>query len=198
RYGWLMGVVGVLGATLVTLVSFGSEGAGSPESITTGAPAPPFAAPLALSRLEGDVNVAVAAGAGEAGAVPACSVRRPDVLNLCALYERGPVVLAFFTPGGEECVKRLDALDAAAARHPGVRFAAVSIRGDRDDLRRAVGDRGWRFPVGYDRDGILATVYGVAVCPQITFLRQGGAVQDTSLGAITVADLEARVRRLER
>ena len=40
------------------------------------------------------VNVATKAGQGDAGNVPACSVRRPDVLNVCALWERGPVVLA--------------------------------------------------------------------------------------------------------
>lgn len=198
RYGWFVGVVGVLVIGLITLRSFGSEAPGLRGETTPRGAAPPFAAPLALSRLEGDVNVAVAAGAGEAGAVPACSVRGPDVLNLCALYERGPVVLAFFAPRGQKCIEQLDALDAAAARHPDVRFAAVSIRGNRDDLRRIVGDRAWRFPVGYDRDGILATVYGVAVCPQITFLRKGGRVQDTSLGAITAGNLEARVRRLER
>lgn len=197
RYGWFVGVVGVLLITLITLNTFRSEGPGS-RGITSGGPAPPFAAPLALSDLEGDVNVAVAADSGDAGAVPACSLRRPDVLNLCALYEKGPVVLAFFATRGEECVKQLDLLDDSAGRHPGIAFAAVSIRGDREDLRRTIRDRRWRFPVGYDADGILANAYGVAVCPQITFLRKGGAVQDTSLGAITARDLEARVRRLER
>jgi len=197
RYGWFVGVVGVLVIALIILNGSGAEGPGS-RGITPGGAAPPFAAPLADGKLEGDVNVAVAAGSGEAGAVPACSVRRPDVLNICALYERGPVVLAFFATRGEECIKQLDRLDDVAARHPRVRFAAVSIRGDRDDLRAIIRQRRWRFPVGYDRDGILANAYGVAVCPQITFLRRGGAVQDTSLGAITGRDLEARVRRLER
>lgn len=197
RYGWFVGVVGVLVIALITLNTFRSEGPGS-RGITTGGTAPPFAAPLALSDLVGDVNVAVAAGSGDAGAVPACSLRRPDVLNVCALYEKGPVVLAFFATRGAECITQLDRLDDVAARHPDVAFAAVSIRGDRDDLRRTIRERRWRFPVGYDRDGILANAYGVAICPQITFLRKGGAVQDTSLGAIDARDLEARVRRLER
>jgi hypothetical protein len=197
RYGWFIGVVGVLLIALVPLSNLQSEGPGS-RGLTTGGAAPPFAAPLALAGLEGDVNVAVRADSGEAGAVPACSVRRPDVLNLCTLYERGPVVLAFFATRGEDCVTQLDLLDQVAARHPDVAFAAISIRGDRDDLRRTIRDRRWRFPVGYDADGILANAYGVAVCPQITFIRKGGAVQDTSLGTIDGRDLEARVRRLER
>lgn len=198
RYGWFVGAVGVLVVAAVTVSSLGSDGPSLPGGIAKGAAAPPFAAPLASSRLEGDVNVAVRAGAGDAGAVPACSILRPDVLNLCALYGRGPVVLAFFAPGGEECVTQIDALDDAATRHRAVRFAAVSIRGSREGLRRTVRDRGWRLPVGYDRDGILATLYGVAACPQITFVRRGGTVQDTSLGPLGAAELEARVRRLER
>ncbi len=197
RYGWFVGVAGVLVVALVTLNGVGAQGPGS-RGIAAGVQAPPFAAPLALSDLEGDVNVAVRANSGDAGAVPACSVRGKDVLNLCALYERGPVVLAFFATRGEECVTQLDRLDDVSAWHAGVRFAAVSIRGDREGLRRLVGDRRWRFPVGYDADGILADAYGVAICPQITFVRKGGAVQGTSLGAISAGDLEARVRRLER
>ncbi len=197
RYGWFVGVVGVLLIATIVLSNLRTDGPGS-RGITTGGKAPPFAAPLATSRLQGDVNVAVAANSGDAGSVPACSLRRPDVLNLCALYEKGPVVLAFFATRGEECVKQLDLLDDVSARHPDIRFAAISIRGDRADLRRTIRDRRWRFPVGYDADGILANAYGVAVCPQITFLRKGGAVQDTTFGAVSARGLEARVRRLER
>lgn len=197
RYGWFVGVVGVLLIALITLNTFRStsDGPGS-RGITTGGKAPVFAAPLALSALQGDVNVATKAGSGDAGAVPACSVRRPDVLNLCALTEKGPVVLAFFATRGGECVRQLDRLDDARQLHPEVSFAAVSIRGDRADLRRTIRDRGWRFPIGYDADGILANAYGVAVCPQITYLEKGGTVQGTSLGAIDARDLEARIRRL--
>lgn len=201
RYGWFVGVVGVLVIALITLNTFRSEGPGS-RGITTGGDAPPFAAPLALSALAASddnyVNVAVEAGQGDAGAVPACSVRRPDVLNICALWERGPVVLAFFATRSQKCVQQLDQLDDIARRHPRVSFAAMSIRGDLGDVRALVRGRRWGFPVGYDTDGILANAYGVAVCPQITFLRRGGAVQDTSLGAIAAPDLEARVGRLER
>lgn len=198
RYGWFVGVVGVLLIAVVTLNTFrtGSKGPGS-RGITAGGTAPPFAAPLALSNLQGDVNVATKANSGDAGSVPACSIRRPDVLNLCTLTAKGPVVLAFFATRGGECVRQLDRLDDARARHPEISFAAVSIRGDRAGLRRTIRDRGWRFPIGYDADGILANAYGVAVCPQITFLRKGGAVLSTTLGAIDARELERRIRALE-
>ncbi|MBA2349510.1 MAG: redoxin domain-containing protein, partial [Solirubrobacterales bacterium] len=143
-----------------------------------------------------DVNVAVKADQGDAGRVPACSVRSDDVLNFCALYEKGPVVLALFAPRSQECTEQLDQLDDAARRHPEVAFAAVSIRGKLDDVRDLVRDRRWSFPVGYDDDGVLANAYGVVVCPQLNFVRQGGSVQDTALGAIAPRALEAKIDAL--
>lgn len=197
RYGWFIGVVGVLVITLITLNTFRSDGPGS-TGLSADAVAPAFAAPLALSALEGDVNVATKTGQGDAGGVAACSIRRPDVLNLCALTERGPVVLAFFATRGAECIRQLDLLDDLARTSPGIGFAAVSIKGDRGDLRELIKERRWTFPVGYDADGILANLYGVAVCPQISFLRKGGRVVSTSIGELDRPGLEQRLRELRR
>lgn len=197
RYTWFVGVVAVLVLAYITVNTISSDGPGS-RGLEIGTKVPPFAAPLALSDLEGDVNVARKANSGDAGKVPACSVRRPDVLNVCQLYERGPLVLAFFATRGEQCTRELDALERVRRRHPRVEFAAVAIRGDRDDVRDLVRDRGWSFPVGYDSDGILANIYGVAVCPQLTYVRQGGTVAETGLGEASEQELERRVRALER
>lgn len=197
RYTWFIGVVAVLVLGYISLNSLSSEGVGS-RGLDIGRRLPPFAAPLALSDLEGDVNVATKAGQEDAGPIPACAVRRPEVLNVCRLWERGPVVLAFFATRGAECTRELDALDDVRALHPGVQFAAVSIRGDRADLRELVRKRRWRFPVGYDRDGVLANLYGVAVCPQITYALPGGAVVETSLGELDARGLDGRVGALER
>jgi hypothetical protein len=158
----------------------------------------PFAAPLALGPVDGDVNVARRRGQGAAGARPACEVRGPGILNVCALWERGPVVLAFLATRGARCTGELDALERERARHPGVQFAAVAIRGDRGELRALVRRHRWRFPVGWDRDGILANVYGVAVCPQLTFALPGGRVTATTLGELRAAALDRRVAALER
>jgi hypothetical protein len=197
RYGWFLGVVGVLLLGLVLLNGARSHGPGS-RGVQVGARMPAFAAPLALGTLTGDVNVATKAGQGDAGSVPACAVRRTDVLNVCRLWERGPVVLAFFATRGAECTRELDALEAVRRRHPGVQFAAVSIRGNRDDVRRLVRRHAWRFPVGYDSDGITANLYGVAVCPQVTYALPGGRVTGTSLGELGPREIDARVRALER
>jgi hypothetical protein len=158
---------------------------------------PPFAAPLATSRLEGDVNVAVRANQGEAGRVPACRLRGPDILNVCQLYDRGPVVLTFAVTGGVRCVRQLDVIERIRARHPGVQFAGVVLRGRRDAVRRTVRAHRWGFPVGYDHDGALAPLYGVVVCPLTTFALPGGRVRSTSVGELAPSRLERRVRALE-
>jgi hypothetical protein len=197
RYGWFVGVVAVLLIAYVSLNSARSHGPGS-EGVRSGARMPPFAAPLALGPVDGDVNVARRRGQGAAGKRPACDVRGPGILNVCALWERGPVVLAFLATRGARCTGELDALERERARHPGVQFAAVAIRGDRGELRALVRRHRWRFPVGWDRDGILANLYGVAVCPHLTFALPGGRVTATTVGEVRAADLDRRLAALER
>jgi hypothetical protein len=202
RYGWFVGIVAVLALGYVTINTLRSNGPGS-RGVAVGRPAPPFAAPLATSDLQGDVNFATGRGGGDAGSVPACSVHGPRVLNLCDLYARRPVVLAFFAAPGKACVRELDVLDRVGAAHPDVAFAAVALgarerSGERDRVRRLVRAHRWRLPVAYDADGVLANLYGVAVCPQISYLRRGGRVAGTSLGELGAAGVTARVVALER
>lgn len=175
----------------------GGDGGVTARGLERGEKLPPFAAPLALSRLEGDVNVAVQAHQGEAGDVPACRLRGRDILNVCELYERGPVVLAFAVTGGGRCVRPLDAIERIRGRHRGVQFAGVALRGDREAVRRVVRAHRWGFPIGYDRDGALAPLYGVVVCPLTTFALPGGRVRSSSVGELTPAQLDRRVRALE-
>jgi AhpC/TSA family len=181
-------VVGVLAIVAVAYISFNSlrtEGPGS-RGLAVGDELPAFAAPLALSDLEGDAVVSERA----------CDVRGADVLNVCELAERGPVVLGFFAEPADRCNDQIDLLDRLRGRFPRVQFAAVAIRGDRDDLRRRVGERGWRLPVGHDEDGAVTNLYGVAVCPVTTFAARGGKVRDTTIGSLDERALVARVREL--
>ena len=154
---------------------------------------PPFAAPLASSKLDGDANLATEPGQGQQGSRPACEVRGPDIVNSCALAERGPVVLAFLATRSERCDRQIDALQAVAGDYPDVSVAAVAIRGDRDDLRRTIRERGWTLPVAYDRDGAVANAYAVAICPTITFAHRGGNVEGTSLELLEGAELRRRI-----
>ena len=144
----------------------------------------PFAAPDALGPLDGDANVATRKSAGtQAGKRYACLVRGPGIVNVCQLAERGPVVLAFVAARGGRCVSELDTIERIRHAYPRVQFAAVAIKGDRNDLRKTIRSHGWGFPVAYDRDGVLANIYHVAVCPQITLADRGGKVRQTLIGS---------------
>ncbi|MEA2393745.1 MAG: hypothetical protein QOJ82_1636 [Solirubrobacteraceae bacterium] len=197
RYGWFVGVVALLLLAYVSLNTLRSAPVGS-RGLAVDQRVPPFAAPLALGRLQGDVNVARRPGQGAAGARPACQVRGPDILNSCQLAERGPFVLAFLATRGARCTRELDRLEQARRRHPDVQVAAVAIRGDRGELRTLVRSHGWRFPVAWDHDGILANLFGVAVCPQLTYALPGGAVQATTVGELREGELDRRLGALAR
>jgi hypothetical protein len=180
KSGWLVGAIGVVVLAYITLNTLRTESAGS-RGPAPGTRLPAFAMPLAGSGSDADANVAAHAGSGPEGNRPACSVRGPQILNVCALVERRPLVLAFLATRSERCKRQVDVLDRVAARFPDVGFAAVAVRGDHGDLRRTQRERGWRISVGYDHDGAVANLYGVAVCPLVTFARRGGEVALTSL-----------------
>jgi len=191
--------VGVIGLVIVVLITLNTvltksrAGAG----IAPGERVPPFAVPLATGTLEGDANFAVRPNEGSAGQRAACTVVGARILNICQLYERGPVVLALFVNSGS-CAHVLDRLRALAPQFPGVSFAAVAIRGDRRALRALVRARAPNIPVGFDRDGALVSLYKMISCPQITLAEPGGTVQSRALLELpSLATLRARVAALE-
>jgi hypothetical protein len=178
-------IVGVLALAAIAYISYNSivtEGPGS-RGVEAGEELPAFAAPLALSDLDGDADMS-------------CDERGEDILNVCELAERGPVVLAFFAEPIGRCVEQIDILDRLRQRFPDVQFAAVATLGERADLRERVRDRGWGLPVGYDHDGAVANAYAVAVCPQITFARRGGQVTRTTFGSQDETELTAAIEEL--
>jgi hypothetical protein len=193
RYVGLLAVVVVVALTIAVALTSSNGAMGIPP----GEAIPPFAAPLASGTLNGDVNVATHANEGSAGKTPACAVRGAGVLNVCELYERGPVVLALFVDAGS-CPAVLEDMQALAGEFPGVSFAAVSIKGERGSLRRLVLARRLRnVAVGFDSDGVLASMYRLVSCPQLTFVLPGGIVQSPALlSRPPLATLRARVGEL--
>lgn len=181
RYGWLVGVLAVVILAYILLNTLRTKGPGA-EGPQPGTRLAPFAAPLILSALDGDANVAARPNSGRAGKVPACNLRRPDVLTSCGLSARGPVVLGFYFTRGARCEGSFDVMQKLAARMPGVQFAGVVVRGDRDKERKTVRDHGWTFPIAYDHDGGLANVYGIAGCPEVVLAYPGGVVRGTVVG----------------
>jgi hypothetical protein len=194
-YGRYVGLLALLILALITVNTILTKPNGD-KGIATGARVPPFAVPLALGNLPGEADVATHANEGLAGKVPACKERGAQILNICQLYEQGPVVLALFVDGGS-CADVLGDMQQLAPAFPRVRFAAVAIKGATGGVRKLIRSRGLSFPVGLDRDGALAALYKLATCPQVSFILPGGKAQSGALlSTPSLAELRTRVSRL--
>jgi len=197
RYAWLVGILMLMGVSVLLITTaLPNKGEGL-FSLAPGKRLPKFAAPLALGHLEGDANVCQKRPCPKgSGKVPACELRSREVLNLCEL-ERRPLVLTFIFDRGADCFPQVDRVERMMRDVPRVRFATVYFtRKHRDEVRRIVASRGWREPVGIDRDGQILNRYGVGVCPTTVFAKAGGVVLDSKLGNLTEAELKATARRL--
>ncbi len=187
RYVVILALAILVGITINT-ISTKPHGAGG---VAAGERVPPFAVPLATGNLTGDANVSTT------GRAPACTVRGPRILNICQLYEHGPVVLALFVDAGG-CTDVLDDLQALAPSYPRVQVAAVGLRADRGSVRSLLSSHGISFPVGIDDQGDLAALYKIATCPQVTFIERGGVAQGRALlGRPSRATLRSRMAELE-
>ncbi len=192
------GYVALLG--LIALAAFTVHVALSPRkgstAIRPGTGIPPFAAPYAIGGPSGEVDVATHANDGLAGRVAACGERGPKILNICQLYERGPVVLALFFKAGS-CPTVLTRMQELASEFPRVSFAAVAVKDDASSTAALVRAKRLRFPVGVDGEGRLGQLYAMVSCPQVTFVYPGGIVQSPSLlNTPSLATLRARVGAL--
>jgi len=195
RYGRYVALLAIVIVALITVNTIVTKPNGV-AGLAPGERLVPFAVPLASSTLEGDANVATRYHQGEAGPVPACDVHEGGALNICQLYERGPVVLALFIDGGS-CTQVLSTMQSLVSSFPAVRFVAVAIKGERGPVRRLIRARHLTFPVGLDKDGALAALYKLATCPQVTFALRGGVVQSRALlSSPSPATLRRRVAEL--
>lgn len=179
HYGRYAGLLALVILALITVNTIVTKPNGA-KGLAPGERMPPFAVPLALGNLVGDADTARHADEGAAGRVPACRERGPQILNICQLYEEGPVLLALFVDGGS-CPDVLGDMQALAPSFPGVRFAAVAIKNGRSEVRKLIAKRGLTYAVGLDSDGALAALYKVATCPQLTFAYPGGEVQSRAI-----------------
>lgn len=192
RYIAVLGLIALFGVALHATLTARNLLAG----IAAGKPLPPFAAPLAIGGPRGEVDVATHAGEGQAGQRPACAVRGQGILNICELYERGPVVLALFIDAGS-CANILSDMQRLVPSFPQVEFAAVAIREERAPVAKLVRSKRLSFPVGVDQEGRLGGLYSMLSCPQVTFAYPGGVVQgSTLLDNVSIGALRARVRAL--
>jgi hypothetical protein len=168
-------------------------------------PLPEFAVPAAAGLLEGDANVAQDDCESsrlpcpeDARRTPACRLRTPGAIRVCDLFDH-PALISFWFSKGGGCVSQQDVVDRAYARYRGrVRFLSLDVRDDRDAVRELIESRGWRMPVGYDRDGAVAALYRVGGCPTFAYVYPGGLLQAASIGELDREQLGRRIERLLR
>lgn len=208
RYSVLAGLLfaAVIAIALVNTLGNKDEGTLGLDKLPARWPLPEFAVPRAAGPLEGDANVAqddcetsqTPCPPGDRRA-PACHIPTAGAIRVCELFDR-PLVLSFwFSRGGGTCVRQQDAVSRAYERYRGrVSFLSLDVRDDRGTVRDLIRGHRWRMPVGYDRDGAVAALYRIGLCPTFAYAYPGGTLQDASIGELTAAQLEARVRRLLR
>lgn len=164
---------------------------------------PEFAVPAAAGALEGDANIAQDdCSAGEVPCPsgsrrsPACRVRTPGAIRVCDLFGRPSVISFWFSKGGD-CIDQQDVVSKAYSRYRGrVSFLSLDIRDDRETVRGLIRSRGWKMPVGYDRDGAVAGLYRVGGCPTFAYVYPGGTLESASIGNLDVGGLSERIERL--
>lgn len=207
RYSILVGLLFLAVIAIATLHSIGGGGDGGRTLGLDPFPArwalPSFAVPAAAGALEGDANIAqddcstsAVPCPDESRREPACRIRTRGAIRACDLFGK-PLVISFWFSEGEGCVEQQDVVERAQRRYRGrVGFLSLDIRDDRDALRGLIREHGWTMPVGYDRDGAVATLYGVGGCPTLAYAFPGGTLQDASIGDLTSAQLDRRIQAL--
>lgn len=202
-------VVGLIFLAIVVVAVIGTVGGGGGEG-TLGLdrqqprwPLPEFAVPAAAGKLEGDANVsqddcesAAVPCPEDARRSPACRIDTPGAIRVCDLFDLPLVISFWFTKGGN-CTNQQDIVDTVYRRYRGrVNFLSLDVHDDRDAVRDLVRRHGWRLPVGYDRDGAVASLYKVGGCPTFAYVYPGGTLESAGIGDLSAAALSGRVERL--
>ncbi len=205
RYSILVGLifVAIVAVALIHGVPGGGETLGLDKQPSRWA-LPEFAVPAAAGRLEGDANVAQDNCAAASLPCPAdsrrtaaCQVRTPGSIRVCDLFDRPLVISFWFSKGGGDCVDQQDVVSQVYSRYRGhVNFLSLDIRDDRDTVRELIRGGDWKMPVGYDRDGAVASLYRVGGCPTFAYVYPGGTLESASIGNLDAGELGARIERL--
>jgi hypothetical protein len=206
RYSIVVGLLFLAVIAIASVRTLGGGGGGETlglDRFPARWPLPEFAVPAGAGQLEGDANVAQ--DDCESSAVPcpdgarrrpACRIGTEGAIRVCDFFDR-PLVISFWFTKGDGCVDQQDVVQAAYERYRGrVGFLSLDIRDGRDTLRDLIRQHGWTMPIGYDRDGAVATLYGVGGCPTFAYAYPGGTLQSASIGDLSAAQLRIRINRL--
>jgi hypothetical protein len=208
RYTILVGLVflAVIVVAVISKLGQGGEGTLGLEERPERWPLPEFAVPDAAGQLEGDANIAQddcstsqVPCPEDARRKPACRISEPGAIRVCDLFGRPSLISFWFSKGGDDCVTEQDAVNEAFRRYGGrVGFLSLNVRDDRDKVRDLIHERDWQMPVGYDRDGAVASLYRVGGCPTFAYVYPGGTLESASVGILTAQQLGRRLDSLLR
>lgn len=207
RYSLVVGLIFLAVIVVATVNTLGGGGGGQTlglDKLPSRWPLPEFAVPEAAGKVEGDANVAqddcetsAIPCPQDAQRTPACLVELEEAIRVCDLFDRPLVISFWFSKGSSECVEQQDLVERVYRRYRGqVGFLSLNIRDDRDTLRDLIDERGWTMPVGYDRDGAVASLYGIGLCPTFAYVYPGGTLQSASIGELGEGQLADRIDRL--
>ncbi len=182
--------VAFLGVILIALLNLiNNEDAGIlGDRDDRGRPLASFAVPDALGSVDADANVAQDDCEGSRNPcpadeqrVPACEVEPEGALRVCDFFDK-PLAISFWFTRGGDCLPSQDAFDAVARRREDeVNFLSIDVRDDKEAVAEIVRERGWRIPVGWDRDGAVSNLYRVGVCPTVLLARPGGILHEARI-----------------
>jgi hypothetical protein len=205
RYSLAVGLIfaAVIAIAVINTLGSKDEGTLGLDRVARRWSLPEFAVPFAAVKLEGDANIAQddcesseTPCPASARRTPACRVQTPGAIRVCDFFSR-PLVLSFWFSRGGNCSEQQDVVSRVYARYRGrVGFLSLDVRDDRDTVRDLIRRRGWKMPVGYDRDGAVASLYRVGGCPTFAYVYPGGTLQDASVGELSAPQLEAHVDEL--
>jgi hypothetical protein len=206
RYSIVVGLIFLAVIVVATVNTIGGGGGGRTlglDPLPPRWPLPEFAVPEGAGKLEGDANVAqddcesssIPCPEGSRR-TPACQIDTAEAVRVCDLFDR-PLVISFWFTKGSGCVEQQDLVERFHRRYRGkVRFLSLDIRDERGTLRDLIRRRRWTMPVGDDRDGAVASLYGVGGCPTFAYVYPGGTLQSAGIGELTERQLSDRVDRL--
>jgi len=193
RYTWVVGIAFVIAIIVAGANALRHSGQGY-KGITAGHALPVFAAPLATSSFNKDVNLQRKASRG----VPAaCDVREAGVVNLCDLRRR-PLVITFVANASGGCAGQLDRVEGIRRSFPSVNFLGVISKRSLGDARGIVRSHRWGFPIALDRNADLFNLYAIGDCPTTVFAHAGGVSAGTRTRDLSDARLRRYVAALAR
>jgi len=206
RYSIVVGLIFlalIAVATIHTLTGNGGEDTLGLDKQPARWPLPEFAVPAASGQLEGDANIyqddcgsASLPCSEDPPRVPACQITTPGAIRVCDLFNR-PLVISFWFGTENRCERQQSVVSRVAARYRGrVNFLSLDVLDSRESVGELVREQGWQMPVGFDRDGAVAALFRVALCPTFAYAYPGGTLQSAGIGQLGVGGLSQHVEEL--